>query len=282
MKLLNVIRIFAFGLLLVNAASGQKLTKAPPTKQGIGAPRISCKGQPIPKGFVVVGYKVSTKCGENPELVIKRPAEAEIVCAGSPIPEGYHIANRMTSTDCSGGGKGSTSDALSIVSNGPIGLVTTSSPSLSYDRFEDVTKVQMSEELLYREDRHSEFDPEEIYISATYAYRGQTPGSPSSVTLFLRIRVLFDLGFDSVNFIADGQRFSFDTVLSNNKSDSVENRYGGYTTYSNCTYSVDMPVESFRRIASSSNVEVRAAGREFNLTGSAFSALRAFARGIQH
>jgi len=281
MKQLNVIRILASGLLLVSGAPGQKLTKAPANSQSKATPRIGCKGQPVPKGFVVVGYKTSAKCGENPELVIKRPAEAEIVCAGSPIPDGYHVANRMTSTDCSFAGKDA-ADALSIVSNGPIGSVTTNNPSRSYDRFEDVTRVQMSEELLYREDRHSEFDPEEIYISANYAYRGQTPGPPTSVTLFFRVRVLFDLGFESVNFIADGQRFSFDTVLSNNKSDSIENRYGGYTTYSDCTYSVDMPVESFRRIASSSNVEVRAGGREFNLTGSASSALRAFAREIQH
>lgn len=227
-KLLNVLKTCAFGLLLVSTAPGQKLTKAPATKQGTATPRITCKGQPVPKGFVVVGYKISAKCGETPELVIKRPAEAEIVCAGSPIPDGYHIANRMTSTDCSFAGKDATPDALSIVSNGPIGLVTTNSPSRSYDRFQDLTRVQMPEELLYREDRHSEFDPQEIYISASYAYRGQTVGTPTSVTLFFRVRVLFDLGFDSVDFIADGQWFSFDTVLSNNKSESVENRYGGY------------------------------------------------------
>ena len=278
-KLLNVLEICA-SILLVSSAPAQKITKPPATKQGI-PPSITCKGQPVPKGFVVVGYKVSNKCGENPELVIKRPVEAEIVCAGSPIPDGYHIANRMTSTDCGFAGKVSSSEALSIVSNGPIGLVTTSGPSLSYDRFEDVTRVQMPEELLYREARHSEFDPEEIYISATYAYRGQTPGPPTSVMLFFRVRVLFDLGFDSVNFIADGQRFSFDSVLSTNKSDSVENRYGGYTSYSNCTYAVAMPLDNFRKIATANNVEVRAAGREINLTGSASSALKTFAHEIQ-
>lgn len=278
-KLLSVVKISAFVLLLSSIAPAQKLTKRRASKQAVAGPHITCKGQPVPKGFVV-GYKVSAKCGESAELVIKKPAEAEIVCVGSPIPDSYHIANRITSTDCVSAG--STSDAISIVSNGPIGLASASGPSSSYDRFEDVTRVQMPEELLYREARHSEFDPEEIYLSAAYAFRGQTPGPPSSVTLFFRVRVLFDLGFDSVNFLADGQRFSFDSVLSTNKSDGVENRYGGYTTYSNCTYAVAMPLDSFRRIANSNNVELRAAGQEFNLTGSAASALRAFARGIQH
>jgi hypothetical protein len=280
----RAVKFGAMSLLLLfvmtSVSLGQKRSAS--TKPGASTPRIICKGQPVPKGFVVVGYKASPKCGANPELVTKKPAEAEIVCAGSPVPDGYHIANRITSPDCISAGSNSTSDALSIVSNGPIGLGSANSSNLSYDRFEDVTRVQMPEELLYREARHSEFDEEEIYISAAYAYRGQTPGPPNSLTLFFRVRVLFDLGFNSVSFIGDGQRFSFDTVLSTNKSDSVENRYGGYTTYSNCTYALAMPLDTFKTLVNSNNVEVRAAGQEFNLAGSASSALRAFARGIQH
>ena len=270
-------------LLLVSSVSlGQKRsTSGVSTKPSASTPRIICKWQPVPKGFVVVAYKVSARCGENPQLVIKKPAEAEIVCVGSPIPDGYHIANRFTSTDCIAEGSNSSSDAVSIVSNGAIGLGSANRSNLSYDRFEDVTRVQMTEELLYREARSSEFDPQEIHISAAYAYRGLAPSLPSSVTLFFRVRVLFDLGFDSVIFIADGQRFSFGSVLSTNKADSVENKYGGYTTYSNCTYAVAMPHDTFRRIVNSNNVEVRAAGREFNLTGGAFGALRTFEGGIQ-
>jgi hypothetical protein len=280
----RVIRI-ALICVLVSTASAEALAQRriannTARKSAARAPQILCKGKSVPTGYVIVGYRSSAKCGENPELVTKKPAEAEIVCVGSPIPDGYHVANRITSTDCIAEGSNS-SDALSIVSNGSIGLGSANRSNLSYDRFEDVTRVQMPEELLYREARTSEFDPEEIYISAAYAYRGQAPSLPSSVTLFFRVRVLFDLGFDSVTFIADGQRFAFGSVLSTNKADSVENKYGGYTTYSNCTYAVAMSLDNFRRIVNSNNVEMRAAGREFNLTGGAMGSLRAFEGGIK-
>jgi hypothetical protein len=85
------------------------------------APQILCEGDPIPKGYVIVGYKSSAKCGDNSQVIIKKPDEAEIVCNGSPIPDGYHIANQMSSTDCLARGTNSSSNALSIVSNGPIG-----------------------------------------------------------------------------------------------------------------------------------------------------------------
>lgn len=82
------------------------------------APRILCEGDPIPKGYVIVGYKSSAKCGDHSQVVIKKPDEAEIICNGSPIPDGYHIANQLSSTDCLARGTNSSSNALSIVSNG--------------------------------------------------------------------------------------------------------------------------------------------------------------------
>lgn len=92
------------------------------------APQILCEGDPIPKGYVIVGYKSSAKCGDNSQVVIKKPDEAEIVCSGSPIPDGYHIANQMSSTDCLARGTSSSSNALSIVSNGVIGFERRTAP----------------------------------------------------------------------------------------------------------------------------------------------------------
>src|SRR6266404_7565781 len=97
-KAIRVITICAFVLLLSNVALGQKRSaKAAATKQAINA---ACKGQPIPKGLVIVGYKSSAKCGENSELVVKKPADAEIVCDTSPVPEGYHVISQQGSATC--------------------------------------------------------------------------------------------------------------------------------------------------------------------------------------
>jgi Protein of unknown function (DUF3465) len=85
------------------------------------ASQIRCEGDAIPKGYVIVGYKSSARCGDKSQLIIKKPDEAEIVCSGSPIPDGYHVANQMSSADCLVRGTNSSSKALSIVSNGLIG-----------------------------------------------------------------------------------------------------------------------------------------------------------------
>ena len=92
------------------------------------ASRILCQGDAIPKGYVIVGYKPSPKCGDRSQLVIKKPDEAEIVCNGSPIPDGYHIANQLSSADCLGRGTTPSTNALSIVSNGVIGSERSTAP----------------------------------------------------------------------------------------------------------------------------------------------------------
>ena len=84
------------------------------------APQILCDGDAIPKGYVIVGYKSSIKCGDKSQLVIRKPDAAEIICTGSPIPEGFHVANQMSSADCVAKGKSDSANALSIVSNGLI------------------------------------------------------------------------------------------------------------------------------------------------------------------
>jgi hypothetical protein len=228
-----------------------------------------------------VGYKSSSRCGVKSEVVTKKPEGAEIVCNGSPIPDGYHVANEMTSTDCLVKGATPSANALSIVSDGEIGSGSANRSKVSYDRFEDVSRVEMSEELLYRDPRDFEFDPPETYISAVYVFKGQTPSLPRSVAVLFRYRALFDLGFDPVSFIADGQRFRFESTSKLYRSDTVENRHGGYTSYSNSTYVVEMPLNSFLTIANSISIEMRAAGREFSPAAGTLSALRRFANGIK-
>lgn len=281
----RAIRVILLSALALTVSTGSLAQTRNPKnvgrKSATTAPSVLCEGDPIPSGYVIVGYKSSTRCGAKSEVVIKKPEEAEIVCSGSPIPDGYHAANQMSSADCLVKGAAPLANALSIVSNVESGSGSANRSNVSYDRFEDASKVQMPEELLYREPRNSEFDPAEIYIAAAYVFKGKTPSPPRSVAVFFRYRVLFDLGFDSISFIADGQRFRFESSVSSNRSDTVENKYRGYTSYSNSTYVVDMPLNSFLRIVNSNSVEMRAAGREFNLSGGALGALRRFAHGIK-
>ena len=277
----RIILLSALTLTITTGVLAQRRDPKNAARKSAATPSILCDGDPIPRGFVIVGYKSSTRCGTKSEVVIKKPEEAEIVCNGSPIPDGYHIANPITSNDCLVKGATPFTNALSIVSNGEIGSGSANRSDVSYDRFEDVSKVQMPEELLYRDSRDFEFDPPEIYISAAYVFKGQTPSLPRSVAVLFRYRALFDLGFDPVSFIADGQRFRFENALKMYKSDTVENKHGGYTSYSNSTYIVEMPLNSFLTIVNSSSIEMRAAGREFSLSGSALGALRRFANGIK-
>ena len=119
----RVIRITLLCTLVLTATTTSLGQKRSVNKAGrkATASQILCQGDPIPKGYVIVGYKSSAKCGDKSQVIIKQPDEAEIVCNGSPIPAGYHIANRMSSTDCVARGTDSSANALSIVSKGVIG-----------------------------------------------------------------------------------------------------------------------------------------------------------------
>jgi len=121
----RVVRITLLCTLAFTASTASFAQRRGPSNAGrkvpTTAPQIHCEGDPIPKGYVIVGYKSSAKCGDNSQVIIKKPDAAEIVCNGSPIPDGYRIANQMSSTDCLARGTNSSSNALSIVSNGVIG-----------------------------------------------------------------------------------------------------------------------------------------------------------------
>jgi hypothetical protein len=62
--------------------------------------------------MVIVGYKTNPACGQEMEIVVKRPGASEIVCADSPIPDGFMVDGIRGSLTCSGGNL--LSNALSI------------------------------------------------------------------------------------------------------------------------------------------------------------------------
>ncbi len=117
-KLIRLTLLCTLALTASTASFGQRRV---PNNAGRKVPQILCQGDPIPKGQVIVGYKSSAKCGDKSQVIIKKPDEAEIICNGSPIPEGYRVANQMSSPDCLAKGINPASNALSIVSYGPIG-----------------------------------------------------------------------------------------------------------------------------------------------------------------
>src|SRR5438309_1766835 len=97
-----------------SALSQNRNTKNSASKQATPKRRTLCKGQPVPKGFVVIGYSSSVKCAGEPELAIKKPANAETVCDASPIPEGYHVISQQGLPACDTAESNPLTNALSI------------------------------------------------------------------------------------------------------------------------------------------------------------------------
>jgi hypothetical protein len=71
-----------------------------------------CRVESVPRDMVIVGYKTNPACGEEMEIVVKRPGASEIVCADSPIPDGFTVDGIRGSLTCGGGNL--LSNALSI------------------------------------------------------------------------------------------------------------------------------------------------------------------------
>ena len=107
--------------LLAQKRSANKATSS--------APKILCDGDSIPKGFVIVGFQSSVKCGDKSQVIIRKPDAADIVCSSSPIPDGYRVANQLSSPDCLRRGTSSSSNAVSIVSTGVAGSAEQRTPA---------------------------------------------------------------------------------------------------------------------------------------------------------
>jgi len=118
----RVIRI-ALICVLISTASAEALAQRrnannAARKSAASAPQILCKGKSVPTGYVILGYRSSAKCGENPELVIKKPAEVENVCDDSPIPGGYHVVSQQGSTACVKADSNPLTNTLTIARDG--------------------------------------------------------------------------------------------------------------------------------------------------------------------
>lgn len=153
-KAIHLISMCAFALVLSNVALGQKrISKAAATKQSISPP---CKGQPIPKGFVIVGYKSSARCGENSELIVKKPDDIEIVCDTSPVPDGYHVLTQQGSAACATKDSNPLTNALSILRDGA--TVSMQSPSQNVSSTATVYRSQVPRRAKPTSDKSSEPD----------------------------------------------------------------------------------------------------------------------------
>jgi hypothetical protein len=82
------------------------------------SPRVICKTASIPKGFVIVGYKPNSSCSDSLELVVRRPADTEIVCAESPVPDGYQLLSQQASDACALKNSNPLTNAVMIVRDG--------------------------------------------------------------------------------------------------------------------------------------------------------------------
>lgn len=137
----KVIKITSYCVLVFLASSivqGQKRSiKHSASKSAASVQRSFCKGESVPSGFVVVGYKSSTKCGENSELIVKKPADTEIVCDGSPIPDGYHVVSQEGSRACASANANPLTNALSIARDGTTSIIAKSSTIPASDDEED-------------------------------------------------------------------------------------------------------------------------------------------------
>ena len=65
--------------------SGRRTRKPSP-------PPIVCNIASVPPGMIVVGYKRNSACREGSELLVKQPANGDIICAESPVPPRFSIA----------------------------------------------------------------------------------------------------------------------------------------------------------------------------------------------
>lgn len=77
-------------VVLCLLSSGSFAQKARRTRTS-SPPPVICKLSSVPKGMVVVGYKTNSTCGDGKQLLVKRPANGDIICAESPLPTGFSI-----------------------------------------------------------------------------------------------------------------------------------------------------------------------------------------------
>lgn len=141
-------------LLITGMAVAQNPTsKSSRPKLSAPTPRVICQGETVPKTLVVVGYKVSAKCGSSAELVLKRPSDTEIICADSPIPEGFHVVDIQGSHACTTADSNPLTNAILVRTDNLVSTASTIPASRSatrtirtYDRDSDDEDIPRSTE----------------------------------------------------------------------------------------------------------------------------------------
>jgi hypothetical protein len=87
-RLVTLLLLSILSGLLLTATSAQRSARR--TRKA-SAPPIICTIASVPKGMVVVGYKRNSACSNGAELIVKRPANGDIICAESPLPPQFSI-----------------------------------------------------------------------------------------------------------------------------------------------------------------------------------------------
>ncbi len=97
-KLLALLLLSILSGLLPTGTSAQRSARR---TRKVSAPPVICTIASVPKGMVVVGYKRNSACSDGAELIVKRPANGDIICAESPLPPQFAIV-----TEAQGGSTG--------------------------------------------------------------------------------------------------------------------------------------------------------------------------------
>jgi hypothetical protein len=87
------VKLLLLPVLLCFLSSGSIAQKPGRKTRKPSSPPIVCKIASVPNGMVVVGYKRNSACSDGAELLVKRPANGDIICAESPLPPQFSIAS---------------------------------------------------------------------------------------------------------------------------------------------------------------------------------------------
>ncbi|MGA9995982.1 MAG: hypothetical protein WBP93_11245 [Pyrinomonadaceae bacterium] len=139
---------------------------------------------------------------------------------------------------------------------------TTAEITDKYDRFKDVTVVRTSRMLL-RGGRRS------IRTSAEYSFAGKTPMKPEKVSLYFHAsaaRPIFREDDLELNFLVDGER-----IAAGNMRLSDEEKTKSTVRQ---TVLVNLPYETFARIANGKRVELQIGTLEYKMTDTHLDAFK--------
>jgi len=87
----RLITLLLLSILSGLVPTGSNAQRSARRTRKASAPAITCTIASVPKGMVIVGYKRNSVCSGGAELIVKRPANGDIICAESPLPPQFSI-----------------------------------------------------------------------------------------------------------------------------------------------------------------------------------------------